>query len=221
MASGCSGTIGGTNRGWRLLLGGGSIRRGTQTGRVLHCRSFWHDEPMTFTIRRPGPSDAATIADLHVATWRETYGHLLPDAYFSDEHIAGRHRMWESILTEPREDMAVRVAESAGSIIGFALVGAAQATGDDEPPRDRQLYAIYVAASHHGTGAGQSLLDDVLGEAPAMLWVAKENPRATAFYVRNGFRFDGVEMTDPQAPLITEARMVREMHEHRRHRPAA
>ena len=42
-----------------------------------------------------------------------------------------------------------------------------------------------------------------------MLWVAKENPRAVAFYLRNGFRFDGVEQTDPHAPLITDARLVR------------
>ncbi|WP_447944255.1 hypothetical protein [Microbacterium aurum] len=53
------------------------------------------------------------------------------------------------------------------------------------------------------------MLDEVLGTEPAMLWVAKENPRATAFYLRNGFRFDGVEQTDPHAPLITDARMVR------------
>lgn len=42
-----------------------------------------------------------------------------------------------------------------------------------------------------------------------MLWVAKENPRAAAFYLRNGFRFDGVEHVDPHAPSITDARMLR------------
>ncbi|MBZ4487143.1 GNAT family N-acetyltransferase [Microbacterium sp. cx-55] len=164
---------------------------------------------MTFTIRTPGPADAATIADLHVATWRQTYSHLLPDDYFSDEHITGRHRMWTHILTQPREDMTARIAESTRSVIGFALVGPAQNVDGDEPPRDRQLYAIYVSAAHYGTGAGQALLDEALGEAPATLWVAKENPRAIAFYLRNGFRFDGVEQTDPHAPLITDARMVR------------
>lgn len=42
-----------------------------------------------------------------------------------------------------------------------------------------------------------------------MLWVAKDNPRAVAFYRRNGFDFDGVEQRDPGAPKITDARMVR------------
>jgi len=68
---------------------------------------------------------------------------------------------------------------------------------------------LYVLAAHYGTGARQALLDATLGQDPAMLWVAKENPRATAFSLRNGFRFDGVEQTDPHAPLITDARMIR------------
>ena len=46
-------------------------------------------------------------------------------------------------------------------------------------------------------------------DGSAMLWVAKENPRAMAFYLRNGFRFDGAEQIDPHAPLINDARMVR------------
>jgi ribosomal protein S18 acetylase RimI-like enzyme len=79
----------------------------------------------------------------------------------------------------------------------------------EEPPRDRQLYAIYVSASHYGAGVGQALLDEALPEGPAMLWVAKQNPRATAFYRRNGFRFDGTEQSDPYAPAITDVRMVR------------
>jgi len=154
-------------------------------------------------------ADAAEIADLHVATWREAYAHLLAADYFSDEYIRARHRMWDHVLTHPRDDVTVRVAESDGVIIGFSWAGAGVGSEGEEPPRDRELYAIYVSAAHYGTGAGQTLLDEALGDGPAMLWVAKENPRATAFYLRNGFRFDGTEQTDPHAPMITDARMLR------------
>lgn len=164
---------------------------------------------MAFTIREPRPDEPSAIADVHVATWKEAYVDLLPADYFSDEHVEGRQRMWQHLLTHPREDMRVRVAESDGQIVGFAWVGPGEGVGGEDPPRDRLLYAIYLLAAHHGTGAGQALLDEALGGDPAMLWVAKENPRATAFYVRNGFRFDGVEQVDPHAPLITDARMVR------------
>lgn len=164
---------------------------------------------MTATIRAPHPGDASAIAEVHVQAWRETYSHLLPADFFSASYVTGRQRLWRQVLADPRDDMRVRVAEVDGEIIGFAWMGPGEGQGGESPPRDRLLYAIYVLAHHHGTGTGQALLDQTVGEGPAMLWVAKENPRAVAFYLRNGFRFDGVEQTDPHAPLITDARMVR------------
>lgn len=164
---------------------------------------------MAFTIREPRADDASAIADIHVATWKEAYSDLLPDDYFSEEYVEGRHRMWQHVLTHPRDDMIVRVAEIDGGIVGFAWVGPGHGIDGEEPPRERLLYAIYVLAAHSGAGIGQALLDETLGDGPAMLWVATENPRATAFYLRNGFRFDGVEQVDPHAPSITDARMVR------------
>jgi len=164
---------------------------------------------MDFTLREPTVDDAASLADLHVSTWREAYTHLLPHDYFSSEYVEGRHRMWQHVLTHPRDDVDVRVAESDGSLVGFAWAGPGIGTGDEAPPRQRQLYAIYLAESHHGSGAAQALLDETIGAGPAMLWVARQNPRATAFYARNGFVLDGAEQVDPHAPSITDARMVR------------
>lgn len=117
--------------------------------------------------------------------------------------------MWSHVLAHPREDVTVRVAESEGKIIGFVWAGPAICGGESVAPRSRQLYAIYLLASHYGTGTAQVLLDEALGSEPAMLWMAKQNPPATAFYVRNGFRLDGVEQIDPHAPFIADARMVR------------
>jgi GNAT superfamily N-acetyltransferase len=164
---------------------------------------------VTYTIRQPAASDATAIADVHVGSWREAYGHLLPADFFSEEYVAGRRRMWDQVLNDPRDDVEVRVAESGGSIVGFAWVGPTFEFESAAPPRDRQLYAIYVRAAHHGTGAGQALLDAALGDAPAMLWVAKANPRAIAFYARNGFVFDGVEQADAHAPGLAALRMIR------------
>ncbi|GEB96187.1 GNAT family N-acetyltransferase [Microbacterium lacticum] len=164
---------------------------------------------MAFMIREPRSGEASAIADVYVATWKEAYSDLLPEDYFSEEYVAGRHRMWQHVLTHPRDDMLVRIAEAGGEIVGFAWVGPGEGVNGEKAPRERLLYAIYVLAAHYGTGIGQALLDEALGDGPAMLWVAKENPRATAFYLRNGFRFDGVEQIDPHAPLITDARMLR------------
>jgi ribosomal protein S18 acetylase RimI-like enzyme len=161
-----------------------------------------------FAIRMPGPADEEELALLHVSTWQEAYGHLLPDGFFDEAHLEGRRRQWRSILSSTRDDVVVRVAEEYGKLIGFAFAGPAL-TVQGAPPRARQLYMLYLSRDRYGSGAGQALLDAVLGDEPAQLWVAEQNPRAIAFYRRNGFVFDGVEQTDATAPLITEARMIR------------
>ena len=164
---------------------------------------------MTFTVTHPRAEDADAIADLHVSTWREAYGVLLGEDFFTEQHLQMRREMWQRILGNPREGLSVRVATIDGEIVGFALAGPGVAAEGNYAPRERQLYAIYVAAAHYGTGIGQALLDEILGTEPAMLWVAKQNARAIAFYRRNGFEFDGAEQIDPGAPRITDARMIR------------
>ena len=46
-----------------------------------------------------------------------------------------------------------------------------------------------------------------LGDGPASLWVYRDNPRASAFYVHHDFIPDGDERTDSVG--ILEIRMVR------------
>ena len=60
------------------------------------------------------------------------------------------------------------------------------------PSTPRQLGRLYVLPRRHGTGLGQALLDLALGVDPAYLWIMAGNPRAEAFYRRNGFVPDGL-----------------------------
>lgn len=163
---------------------------------------------MPFTLHEATLLDAPHIAELHVATWREPYSHVLPGDFFTADYARGRQQMWKRILGDPEKDWIIRTGKSGGRIVGFAFAGPSFGPGE-ELPRDRQLFSIYVAAAHYGTGVGQALLDATVGNGPVMLWVAKGNPRAVAFYRRNGFDFDGAERTDPGAPDIIGARMVR------------
>lgn len=161
-------------------------------------------------VRIPSPDDVEAIARVHVQSWRETYTGLVPEELFGDAALERRVRFWTRVLDDlpPR----VRVAEREGVVVGFAFAG--EATGPDvtkgfAPARQLQLFSIYLLAQHHGTGLGQRLLDAVIGDEPAQLWVAKENPRAIAFYRRNGFELDGVEYVDPDFSGLVEVRMVR------------
>lgn len=153
---------------------------------------------MGFTLRAAAPPDADEIARLNVATWREAYAHLLPADFFTDEFVASRHAMWQRVLGEPRPGFIVQVAEVDRRIVGYGFAGPSFGAPGEHLPSERQLYGLYVSAAHHGTGVGQSLLEAVLGDGPAMLWVA----------ARNRFAFDGTEQTDPIAGIV-DARMVR------------
>jgi ribosomal protein S18 acetylase RimI-like enzyme len=99
------------------------------------------------------------------------------------------------------------VAEQREQIVGFAVAGPAR---DADAPRELELYAIYLLAAQHGSGLAQGLIDATLGEQPASLWVAEDNPRALRFYGRNGFEPDGASKDDPMGDeSIREIRMVR------------
>ena len=101
--------------------------------------------------------------------------------------------------------MAIWVAEVDGEIVGWANTSGGR---DDDAPRDLELEGLYVLDAHHGTGVGQALLDAAIGDRPAYLWVLGDNPRAHAFYRRNGFVPDGVEQFDEHWQ-VTEVRFVR------------
>ena len=52
---------------------------------------------MAYMIRKPTSGEASAIADVHVATWKEAYAHLLPADYLSEEYVARRRRMWQHV----------------------------------------------------------------------------------------------------------------------------
>jgi len=159
------------------------------------------------TVRPAVPDDADGIAEVHVRTWQETYAHLLPAAYLAGLDVAARAEDWRRTLTEGSAGAPPFVALDGDRIVGFALAGPAR---DEDPPRDFQLYAINMVASAHGSGAGQALFDAAVGDSPAYLWAADDNPRAAAFYRRNGFARDGgVERQVYQGAEMVTVRMVR------------
>ena len=164
------------------------------------------------TVRSALASDAEGIARVHVDSWRETYSGVLEDRLFSEEAYARRLRFWSRYLSmQPRPGRAA-VALRDGAVIGFANSG--DAVGPDaehgiRPARPLHLFSIYLLETGYGTGAGQALLDAVLNDEPAQLWVLRGNSRAISFYQRNGFDFDGIEHVDPADAAVVELRMVR------------
>lgn len=157
------------------------------------------------TVRAAVLDDAAGIARVHIQAWRESYAYLLPAESLAALQQGPREERWRSIIAAAASD--IRVACARTDIVGWASAGAGR---DDDGPRPRELWGIYVLASRHGSGAGQMLLDAAVGDAGAYLWIAEGNPRAFAFYRRNGFVPDGATAAHELAGTpVRILRMVR------------
>jgi ribosomal protein S18 acetylase RimI-like enzyme len=160
---------------------------------------------MTLEVRPALPADARGIALVHVQAWREAYAHLIPAQALARLSIDQRERRWAELIPAATPD--VWVGTDGESTVGWATSSRGHAA---DSPRDLELEGIYVLASHHGSGLGQRLLDAAIGASAAFLWVAADNPRARAFYARNGFQPDGTTKVGPVAGTeILEVRLVR------------
>ncbi|GAA3906358.1 GNAT family N-acetyltransferase [Microbacterium invictum] len=158
------------------------------------------------SVRPATEADAAEIARVQVQGWHEAYTGRMPQSVLDDLDVTQRTGVWARIIASGRS--GVWVAESDDHTIGFASAGPSM--DDDDVPGRLQLYAIYVLATHYGSGAGTALLDAAIGAEPASLWVLEDNPRARAFYAKHGFAPDGTAKEDLAwgAP-IHEVRLTR------------
>jgi len=153
-------------------------------------------------IRRATADDAAAIAVVHVRAWQAAYRGLLPQDHLDSLDPQRRAKMWAGILAaQDRPRAATVVATSGPDIVGFA--GACPSRDDDADPLTvGEIPAIYLLATHWGTGLGRLLMRTALillregGYREATLWVLDTNERAQRFYRVGGWRPDGAVKQD-------------------------
>jgi GNAT superfamily N-acetyltransferase len=134
-------------------------------------------------------TDAAAIARVHVASWRETYPGLLPDDYLDAMDVGEHEDRWLRTLQDPYRRSAVFVVEHAGRVAGFASAGRER---DGDRRYDGELYAIYLMRAAQGVGLGRALVEAaaaalaIRGLTSMVVWVLRENRPARSFYERMG-----------------------------------
>ena len=143
--------------------------------------------PDAITVARARPDDAASIAAIHVAVWRNAYPGILPDhtlAGLSRTRLAAHY---EAAIGN-RAHVLVARAEAAG-IVGFST--ASRRHGG--VPADGEVETLYVLDDWRERGIGRTLLGQAarcLVEASCrslFLWVLADNP-SRWFYERLGGR---------------------------------
>ena len=166
------------------------------------------EEVMNIQIRAAIPEDAASMARVHVDSWRSTYAGIVPAEYLAGLSYRNRESLWKELLTTDRPRTSYFVAETEdGDIVGFASAGPER--GGDRVYRG-ELYAIYILEEYQRMGLGRRLFSSVTrrlladGFNSMLLWVLEDNRPACRFYEllggervgRKTITIDGVDIVE-------------------------
>ena len=162
---------------------------------------------MRVNLRPAVAADAIALTDLHLDVWDEAYAGLVPAELLRDRrrNRSTRIDQWRSTLSAGNSTTLVAWEGRDDRLVGFVSVG----PGREEPahrPPGREVMALYVRAETYGQGVGHALLNAAIDHEAAYLWVLHGNERASQFYRRQGFRYDGASKTES---VGIELRMVR------------
>lgn len=143
-------------------------------------------------IRRAGPADAQTIADLGARTFCDAFAHLYPPEdlahFLAESHSLARA---QADLANPAK--ALWLVEVDGQPVGYALAGPAKLPHAEVTPACGELDRLYILKAHQGGGVGARLMAQVFAwlerDGPRDLWIGvwSENHGAQRLYARHGF----------------------------------
>ncbi|WP_374970056.1 GNAT family N-acetyltransferase [Terrabacter sp. BE26] len=161
----------------------------------------------TWRLRPPTVEDCDELGRVHMAVWRDAYAGIMPADYLaglSEERSAASWRNQMSTAADAGS-RTLLVVDPEDRLAGFGSAGPCR---DDDAPAGWELYVVNLLPSARGTGVADRLLDELLGDRDATLWVVEANARARAFYTRRGFVDEGGRSAHP-ATGTPEIRMVR------------
>jgi diamine N-acetyltransferase len=144
------------------------------------------------TIRFATSTDAEAIADISRQTFYETFGFLNTkenmDKFMKEQFSR------ELLIDEVSEPVnTFLVAMEDDKMVGYAKLKRGGSYPEFEGKDAIEISRIYVLNSHLGAGIGPELMRKCLFTAKDMkcdvvwLGVWEKNPRAIAFYTKNGF----------------------------------
>lgn len=149
-------------------------------------------------IRRADPADARSIAELHVRSFRITYGHLPVTRRSAESGLDGRVVFWEDRLSGAEGTTLLAVKDRR--VVGFIHFGVSPDGDADETTG--HIFSVHVDPASTGRGIGGRLVEAATkamaddGHVVATLWVVAENTPARRLYHHLGWRPDGTGRTE-------------------------
>ena len=173
-----------------------------EAGQEPAARSGWEARLTAPMIRPATPDDAETIAQIHVASWRESYAELMPAETLAGLDVAERAKVWRGIVAAGPASDATFVLEFVGEApLGFASCGAQRSDRLAVLGYPAEFEAIYILRRGQGRGGGRALMRvmarHLLGQGweAASVWVFRDNPAARRFYEALGGVATGIDGT--------------------------
>jgi GNAT superfamily N-acetyltransferase len=143
-------------------------------------------------IRSAVIDDCHGIAVVHVTAWQVAYRGIVADEVLDAMDVGAREERWRSGWHD--NPLTQRWVAEDGEVAGWSIAGPTR--DDDAGATPGELFGIYVAPEHWGTGVGQGLFETGVAWlerhfVSSSLWTLRENARARRFYERNGWTPDG------------------------------
>jgi ribosomal protein S18 acetylase RimI-like enzyme len=141
------------------------------------------------TCRAAHKSDAAAIAAIHVASWRDAYRSIFEPDFLAGPVEEDRFSLWTKRLSDPPPNLVVKVAIGSD----HRAVGFVAAYQDQDPWWGSMVDNLHVVPGVRGRGIGETLLRAVARHLEAQgargglhLGVFELNDAGLRFYQRLG-----------------------------------
>jgi ribosomal protein S18 acetylase RimI-like enzyme len=138
------------------------------------------------TIRNARSFDAAEIAEVHDAAWRDAYRGIIPGREL-EKMIARRGpQWWRSAIQRGTRLVVLDFDESIG---GYASYGRNRVSS---LPHAGEIFELYLAPEFQGLGFGRRMFEAARqdlaehGYDSCVVWALADNDRALEFYKKLG-----------------------------------
>lgn len=166
-------------------------------------------------IRQATPEDAKPLTDLAYTTFWDAFAHHPKNAPEDLNHYMRQAFNLEQIAAELTDERSIfLIAEIEDKPAGYAKLIVESTEEGITAMRPIELSRLYSHQEYLGKGVGQNLMDACFGYARTnghdVMWLGvwEYNPRAQAFYTKNGFREVGRHTfqlgSDPQTDLLMQ-----------------
>jgi ribosomal protein S18 acetylase RimI-like enzyme len=147
-------------------------------------------------IRPATEEDAAPIAAIHAASWRDAYAHILAPELLNGGIEADRLAVWPERFRDPSATQLVNVACDSTGLMQAFVCGYC----DVDPVWGSLIDNLHVRPQARGQGIGEGLFLNAAAQLSARgsslglhLWVFEANVAGLRFYRRLGGRVVGKE----------------------------